>query len=319
MSVAAFSTVQSLALISTTKITAVRTLECSPGSDPACIAAASGLVKVGDTYWVVADDELFMGSFKETAPVELLRVLPGELPIDHHERKDAKPDLEALVHLPAGATGLPNDILLGLGSGSKPNRNRGVAVTLDKHGEPQGSVRVVDLTQLYAVLKLKFAKLNIEGAAVHENVLWLAQRGNGIKNTNAIVNIDLEKVVSAIKNNQLIGASAIKSVTKVDLGSTQSVSWSFTDIASLKNGNLVFTAAAETSYGTVDDGDVVGAAVGIMTPEGKVLKFSKLDPVVKLEGVHVISETNGQIELALVSDGDMAGVPAKLYRARVST
>ena len=48
-------------------------------------------------------------------------MLAGELPDDHDERSSRKPDLEALTVLPP-FEGHPYGALLGLGSGSTPER-----------------------------------------------------------------------------------------------------------------------------------------------------------------------------------------------------
>jgi hypothetical protein len=55
-------------------------------------------------------------------PGRLHRVLEGEMPADEDERKEVKPDLEALTLLPPFA-GHPFGALLGLGSGSGPGRD----------------------------------------------------------------------------------------------------------------------------------------------------------------------------------------------------
>ena len=65
----------------------------------------SGLVRVHGRYCVVADDELHLGVFDvgSAAPLRLVRLFEGELPSDPVERKASKPDLEALLVLPASA------------------------------------------------------------------------------------------------------------------------------------------------------------------------------------------------------------------------
>ncbi len=79
-------------------------LSAAPGVGRPCyVAAGSGLVAIEDFLYVVANDELHLGCFRRssTAADSLVRLFPGELPNEHAERKAAKPDLEALVHLPA--------------------------------------------------------------------------------------------------------------------------------------------------------------------------------------------------------------------------
>lgn len=83
------------------------------------LSAASGLVRLGQRLYVVADDELHLGIFKDStvtgqAPSKgkLLRLLEGDLPNKMEKRKKAKPDLETLALLPA-LPGFDTGALLG--------------------------------------------------------------------------------------------------------------------------------------------------------------------------------------------------------------
>ncbi len=123
----------------------VRQLLLAPGEHPRglrFLSAASGLVRVGDWFYVVADDELHLGVFPvdSAAPLRLVRLLDGALPAGAKQRKAAKPDLESLLVLPATA-GSPGGALLALGSGSRPNRRIGALLGLDERGEPLGAAR----------------------------------------------------------------------------------------------------------------------------------------------------------------------------------
>jgi hypothetical protein len=74
---------------------------------------------------VVGDDLLFLGVFDASSsdPGHLHRVLPGDVPDTTDAREKAKPDLEALTALPPFESH-PHGALLGLGSGSTPERDR---------------------------------------------------------------------------------------------------------------------------------------------------------------------------------------------------
>ncbi len=90
----------------------------SDGGTPAGhLSAASGMARVGQRLFVVADDELSLGVFDLAAdgPGRMVRLFEGELSVDHRERKAEKPDLEALTVLPA-SPGYPFGALLGVGS-----------------------------------------------------------------------------------------------------------------------------------------------------------------------------------------------------------
>src|SRR4029077_6864254 len=87
------------------RLTPVRTLDLARASQrgrPCHISAASGLVRVGDLLYVIADEGLHLGGFSVYghAPGTLVRVRPGTLHIRKTERKRAKPDFESIVAVP---------------------------------------------------------------------------------------------------------------------------------------------------------------------------------------------------------------------------
>lgn len=97
----------------------LRTLDLSGSPDepaPHHLSAASGVAKVGQRLFVVADDEHSLGVFDLAVhgPGRRVHLFDGELPSDHKQRKAAKPDLEALTVLPA-LPGYPFGALLGVG------------------------------------------------------------------------------------------------------------------------------------------------------------------------------------------------------------
>ncbi len=256
----------------------------SQAGRPAHVAAASGLVRRGERLFVVPDDELAIAVFERGRPGRLQPLADDELPLDHAERKAAKPDLEALTELPGGA-------LLALGSGATELRDRGWIWSGD-------GVRELALGGLYGALRERFAELNIEGAAVIGERLWLAQRGNGAAGENALVEVDLE-------------LTAVLAVTPYDLGDIDGVQLGFTDLAPLPDGRLLFSAVAEDSAGTYDDGPTVGAGIGVLDPAtGGVLAFDLLPEPLKVEGV--APSRDG--DLLAVADADDVTRPAPLLQ-----
>src|SRR5215213_4215790 len=133
---------------------------------PAHLSAASGVVRRGDFVYVIGDDELHLGVFQlsSSAPGRLTRVLAGDLPDDHGERSSTKPDLEALTLLPP-FEGHPYGALLGLGSGSAPDRDRGFVCRLGADGAIADEPAELDLSPLYRQLREHVGELNVEGAA----------------------------------------------------------------------------------------------------------------------------------------------------------
>ncbi len=100
--------------------------EAAGSAEQAHLSAASGLVKLGNRLFVVADDEnhLAMFDLSNREPSRLVPIFDGRLPLRHKARKAAKPDCEALLVLPAFA-GYPHGALMAMGSGSRPSRQRG--------------------------------------------------------------------------------------------------------------------------------------------------------------------------------------------------
>ena len=116
------------------------------GLDP--LSAASSLVAVGRQLYVVADDEHHLAVFDRGDPTSgtLLRLFEDELPPLHRDRKRAKPDLESLLQLPASQAH-PHGGLLALGSGSRPQRRRGIVLDFDgESGLPVGLNRCHSLS-----------------------------------------------------------------------------------------------------------------------------------------------------------------------------
>lgn len=285
---------------------------------PLFLAAASGLVSVGDYLYVIADDENHLGIFSrsQTAPGRLLRLLEGALPDEPKERKAYKPDFEALTLLPAFGT-YPNGALLALGSGSKKRRRQGVLLGLAADGAINTSPLIIDLSPLYAKLSEHFADLNIEGAFV-DGYLNLLQRGNQAANSqNACIRLELAQTLSTITKQQSLVPELIISIQAYPLGEVEGVPLCFTDAASLPDGSWVFSAAAEATDNSYADGDLVAAALGVINAQGKLVNLTILDNRYKIEGITAQVEGN-QVHLLLVTDADDPKQAAVLLNVSLS-
>lgn len=263
------------------------------------VAAASSVVAADGALWVVADDELGLRRYDLAGrPLGALPLLPGALPAEPRARKRRKPDLEALALLPGGA-------LLALGSGSLATRHVGAVVT------QLGPARPVDLAPLCARLAEELPDLNLEGAAVRDDALVLLQRGNGPAGVNAVIELDLAGVLTALAAAApRLDARLVRRVTRVALGELAGAPLGFTDAAPHPRG-ILFTAAAEPSASTYDDAPCTGSALGLLGPEGAVLHLEPCAPVCKIEGVTLLGD-----DVYLVADADDPAVPAPLFRAR---
>jgi hypothetical protein len=257
-------------------------------------------VRRGFKLYVVADDEPAIAVFEldqRSLRGELVRLDEGEMPLDHEERKAVKPDLESLCLL-------PDDGLLTLGSGATERRERGWLLA------PGGEPAEISLTRLYAALRDELEDLNVEGAAVARDRLWLAQRGNGKDGQNALVELNLEVVRAGLHEQRLIDPAAIESISRHELGEVEGVPLSFSDLCPLPDGRLLFCAVAEAGESTYLDGDCLGAALGVLDAGG-VGRVEPLAEPYKIEGVSLAAAGG----LMLVADDDDPATAAPLLAA----
>ncbi|MBM7062432.1 hypothetical protein JQX08_17095 [Pseudomonas sp. UL073] len=260
------------------------------------VSAASALVCADEQLWLVADDALVLQRYQLNGNYAgELTLLPGALPADAAARKARKPDFEALARLPDGA-------LLALGSGSTVQRRRGCLVR-------GGEVQVIDLGPLYRHLEQAFAELNIEGAVVRGEQLLLAQRGNGAAAQNALVLLDLARVLSDLAAGQL-SAAAVQRLIAVPLGELDGVPLGLTDLALDARGRLYCSAAAEASASTYLDGACSGSLLARFDEEFQLVWQARLQPAVKIEGLACHADGHW----LLVADADDPQRPASLFR-----
>jgi len=275
------------------------------------LAAGSGLVRMGDSLWVAADDLHHLirvpldGSLCGTGH----RIFLGDLPEEKKARKQVKPDTEALIDI----SRKNEKRLLAFPSGSQPNRTRGAVVTVD-HENIVTSSEVVDFTSLIQALDQRIPDLNIEGGAVWDGRLVLLQRGNGKTGFNGVVELDLPSFESGINGSWNIERT-LRAVHEVQLPELGGVRLTFTD-GEVVNGTLYFSAAAEGGKDTYLDGEVMGSAIGCLDRDfaPKILGTVERH---KVEGL-AFSRTQGDhLEFWLVTDADHPEIPSHLISAAV--
>jgi hypothetical protein len=294
---------------------------------PPFIAAASGLVRHGDYFFVVADDELQLGIFSartlQPGAIPLGKtwpLLPGQLPLEAAARKRAKPDFEALVLLPPAPLH-PHGALLIFGSGSSTQRNRGVLVALNAQGLPDHTAPLIlDFAPLYALLAREFGVVNIEGAVVQHEQLLLLQRGNSKNGVNAIVQLELaallREIITSTSAHAAIGSAALRNIQHYTLGSIDGVALGFTDATCLPDGQLLALAVAEDSDDAYADGATLGSCLCRFASDNQLLAITPLAAPAKTEGLTVWQCGPGiDTVLAFVTDADDAQTPARLLTA----
>lgn len=295
----------------------LRDLSVDPAAHPRGqphLSSASGLICAHGRVYVIADDEHHLGVFDDIrSPGRLVRLLEGDLPETKKDRKRAKADLEVLLALPASAA-WPHGALLALGSGSRPNRERGVLLALGAGGDPGGPVRNVDLSPLYAPLHRRFDELNIEGALMLGDDVVLLQRGHQGAAVNAALHFRRGDVMDLIAGRR---DAPIEPVAehRFALGEVDGVPLCFTDGAALPDGRWAFTAVAEATDDSYADGPCAASAVGLIGADGALLALRSLTPPHKVEGIAARLQGD-TLELCLVSDADDPATPSQLFAAR---
>jgi hypothetical protein len=301
------------------RVVAVRELVglAAPGVDdaPDHVRAASGLARWGADLWIVQDDTHL-----------LVQLTPGQAPRGHalppgedgrrqfddlRGNKKLKADLESLF-LSGGA-------LWGLGSGSSPRRERVL------HASSGEGAALVPWPAFYQALRevpaFSGAELNVEGAARLGRAVVVANRGNGAATperpaVDALAWFAWADWVGAFAAG---AAPRLRRVTPLDLGAVEGVRWTVTDLAA-RRGALTLLASAEDSPNAVDDGPVVGVAIGEVGPEAV-----RLRRLVGPDGEPWREKCEGLVwdrrdpDLAwIVTDADDPRRPARLLAVRVS-
>jgi hypothetical protein len=288
----------------------LRELDVAEPSTPggrAHISAASGIVRRGTYAYVIGDDELSVGVFdlSTTEPGTLRRALPGDLPADEGARKREKPDLEALTALPPIEQS-PHGGLLGIGSGSDPSRDRAFFWALEADGSLHGEPWTVDFHPVYEELRRELGNVNIEGAAVFHDCLWLFNRGNEAGSHNAVAEVSIRDLSTSIHGDREVEPDELVAVREYELGQVEGVRLCFSDATTLLEGLVAFTASAEGA-----DGDIHGSLVGTIDSEGEVRRLRTIDRRWKVEGVHATVDS-GVVDLVFVCDQDDPDVPSPL-------
>jgi hypothetical protein len=290
--------------------------EPSSKGRPPFLSAASGVVRRGVFAYVIGDDELGLGVFDLSTdrPGELRRVLSGELPSDEGERKRAKPDLEALTAVPPFEDAAHGG-LLGLGSGSSETRDRGFFWPFAPDGSLDGDPREVDFGPLYAELRGELGEINVEGAAVFGDRLWLFHRGNEGEAPNAVAELCLPDLSLSLRGDREVDYEELVSIRAYELGELEGVGLCFSDATALSDELVMFTASAEADDDDrAEDGKIHGSVVGTIDRDGGVRRLRTIDRRWKVEGVHAAIDT-GVADFLFVCDQDDPDTPSPLLTA----
>lgn len=257
------------------------------------VRAGSAMAWHGTRLLLVQDDAWSLALVEPvTGAVEPLDIRGDGAPLAKHE----KPDLEALVALPDG-------VALILGSGSALTRR--AVVRLDAAGRADTN----DAGPLYDAIAQRLGRTpNIEGAVAAGEIVHLLHRGAGRGgDANAIVEVPLAALTG--------GEPAVLGVCAWDLGEVGGVPLTFTDAASWPGSGYLYLAVAEDTPNAIDDGPVVGAALGLIA-----IDDAWWTPLLDLDGAPCLRKAEGVVLDQggrggfLVTDADDPNRPAELCR-----
>lgn len=281
-------------------LTSRRTLDLeapvAPGR-PAHVTALSGLVRAGDWLYTVADEPLHLAAFPLSAesPGHGVVLFANHQPDEPVSLKSSRPDLEVPCLLaPQGSS--PHGSLLVLPSGIAAGRQRGALVALAADGTLAGDARPVDVTALYTQISREFGPLHIAGAAMSGGLLRLLQRGSGEPGTDALVDLDAERVLRGLEAGAL-GPDVVRMTRRWELGQAGGMRLAFSAASPLPDGRMVFTATARSTGPTATVG---GSVVGVLAPDGSPQFLDALDGHLTVTGVDARVE-QGRVRVLLAA------------------
>ncbi len=257
------------------------------------IGAASGLAYCGELLYVISDDSAYLYEYR-IADHSLTRIVLAGAEVMEDIPKAKKFDFEAItVH---------DGNVYAFGSGSTQNRNVMARVR-------KGKADITDLSNFYGALRKKSGipdvDFNIEGAAFHDDRLYLLQRGNGPLSHNGIFVCDADFSGRNI------------AYYSIPIPSHDGNVFGFTDMA-IHGGKIYFTAAAEKVLSTYLDGEIAGSLFGVI--DLQTLRIEKTVPLGnahKFEGIAFYSENPHEMQFLLCEDRDAKADAAEIYRLAI--
>lgn len=290
---------------------------------PAHARAGSGLCWFDNRLAVIQDDANFIALVDPARGT--VEAVPLPAGMDQRRlfdkargNKRYKLDLESCVGLqdPHG------DMLISFGSGSTPLRE--TVAWLNASG-----ARLLPAHAFYAALRncpqFSGSELNIEGAVLLPGGwLRLFQRGNGAprgdqKPVNATCDIEWEALWKHLASPADEPVPPLQRVTQYDLGSIEGVPLTFTDATRVADNAIFYLASAEDSPDAVQDGEVRGTAIGVLSDSARwtFLEDERGDPLLaKAEGIVMHPNDPGRGYVCL--DPDDPDRPTELCEIELS-
>lgn len=269
------------------------------------IPSGSGMVVLDESIFIISDDSpsLFQLN-KEFKIVGRTELTPGYADVLRIE-KPVKPDYECLAVFEHDG----GPVLYGFGSGSLAEKRDSLVIIDPK----QGKIETHTLTRFYNKLELLAGgegreKLNIEGAVIHQDNLYLLNRGtNAIYRTNIIafnrclkeeafdkLEIEQFKIELLAQDGAFIGLSGCSMVPGTNI--------------------LLFTATVEATSNWIDDGEILGSYLGFLAidqldeqqqPNLRQFELNGRPLKDKIESITILNSTGDSRHSALaIADND---------------
>ncbi len=288
------------------------------------IPSASAVEVINGNIYVVGDDSSFLYVLKYDltllAKVPLYTVKEEYITGNRIQKKE-KADLECITRLTIN--GYPHLLILGSGSKS-PRRDVAFLVKLPTPYNRKHLVWEISLVKWYAFLRMNedvtgaSGVLNFEAAASTEEYLYIFNREN-----NAALRFDLPEFIEFIQGHT--EGVPFPTVITSELPFIENVRAGFSG-ADYFDNKLFFTAAAEDTANAIDDGEIMGSAVGILSFNGEeksrgkiaagftgnVSEFTLIPKIqqlpLKIESISVYEKEGDHTYIAIaVSDDDKGG------------
>lgn len=265
------------------------------------IPSASGIVKMGDSYFVAGDDSPFLFCLSHNfSEISRIKIFSADKVEGDRITKKHKPDFEAMEKINEQEIAI-------FGSGSKsPQRDYFISVMLEDGIE----VKTNQITDFYNHLRsleaFKDTEFNIEAAAEYKGKFFLFNRKK-----NFVISFTWEDFIAHMENDAPLPEIFI---AEVKLPEIKGIEAGFSGATAFPDKPLlIFTASVEDTDNAYDDGDILGSFIGILDMEtyqvvGEVLRIpspNEKEEEVKVESVaidKVLSES--EFELILTTDSD---------------
>jgi len=268
-------------------------IQLSPFTTIEGIGAASGIVYLNNSLFIVSDNSTFLYQYKIQDKI-LDKIKLFEDSQESIAKKD-KADFESL-------TLFENKLYL-FGSGSTKKRDRRFTFNLESKEIKEKSLAKI-YSRLRKTISLADDELNIEGVINTGKTIYFFQRGNGANAQNGVFCYDKKSKKVQFK---LI---TLPKITNVEA--------TFTD-AILVDNKIYFLAAAEDTTSTYNDGEIMGSMIGTIDLKTLTLEnWLQISDKQKFEGLTLYKKTATQIELLLCEDNDSEALVSTIYRLTIN-